>query len=173
MKRIYDLVNAALLGLIAYSVLSRYGSLPDRIPTHFDIAGNPDRWGPKAELFVFVAVSLGLTILFYAFILAVPRLARNPQFLNIPAKEEFLKLSPEKQRPYWELLQEVLAGMAVSVNLIFLLTAQGTLRIVQGKSTSLAFKDMLGGFAALALIIVIYLPRLMTLPRRLSRGEGL
>lgn len=173
MRKIYDVLNAGLLALITYTILSRYSSLPDRVPVHFGIAGNPDRWGSKSDLFIFVALVWGLTLLFYVFILAVPRLGRNPQLLNLPHKEEFLKLTPEKQAPYWELLREFMAGMAVSVNLIFYLIIRGTLLLIQGNTKLLPLRNVFAGLAVLVLVIIVYLPRMYTLPKKLIRGDEL
>ncbi|MGA2531577.1 MAG: DUF1648 domain-containing protein [Candidatus Aminicenantales bacterium] len=171
MRKIYDVLNAILLALTTYTVLSRYAALPGRVPVHFGISGTPDRWGSKSEFLVLVAVSWGLTILFYAFTLAVPRLARNPQYLNIPRKDEFLKLRPEKQAPFWDFLQEFMAGLAVSVNLIFYLIIQGILRVVDGRTAALPTRNMFAGLAVLVLLIVLYLPRMFSLPKKLIRGD--
>jgi uncharacterized membrane protein len=172
MRKIYDILNAGLLALITYTVLSRHASLPDRVPVHFGISGTPDRWGSKSELFILVALVWGLTLLFYAFILSAPRLGRKPQLLNIPDKEEFLKLSPDRQAPFWELLQEFMAGLAVSVNLIFYLIIQGTLRVIDGRTAALPTRNLFVGLAILFLMIVLYLPRMFTLPKKLIRGDG-
>jgi uncharacterized membrane protein len=171
MRKIYDLLNALLLALITYTVLSRYGALPDRVPVHFGISGTPDRWGSKSELFALVAIAWGLTILFYALTLAMPRLARNPRYLNIPRKEEFLKLRPEKQAVFWELLQEFMTGMTVSCNLIFYLIVRGTLRVVEGRTAALPVFELYVGLAVLLLMVVVYLPRVASLPKKLIRGD--
>jgi uncharacterized membrane protein len=172
MRRIYDLLNAALLGLASYAVLSRYPALPGRIPVHFGLSGAPDRWGSKSELFVFIGVMWGMTLLFYALTLSLPRLARSPRYLNIPNKEKFLKLHPDKQAVFWSLLQEFMTGMAVALNLVFYLIVQATLRVVEGKTAGIPFKEMSVGLVVLALMIIVYLPRIVMLPKRLVRGEA-
>lgn len=173
MRRIYDGLNVALLALISYSVLSPFSKLPDWVPVHFNISGNPDRWGSKSELLMLIGLSWGMTIIFYALIQAMPLLGRKPRYLNIPYKSEFLKLSPEKQKIYWEFLQEFMAGMAVSINLIFYLIVYGTLRIIQDKAKGLPFKDISLGLLVLVLMMVFYFPRFFSLPKKLIRGEEL
>ncbi len=42
------------VSLIGTAVAMRF--MPDRVPMHFDISGNIDRWGSKYELFIFPAV---------------------------------------------------------------------------------------------------------------------
>lgn len=51
------------LALIGY-IIARFVSsmpLPDRVPLHFNLAGQPDRWGSPWELF---AVTVGLSVLY-------------------------------------------------------------------------------------------------------------
>jgi uncharacterized membrane protein len=171
MRKIYDLLNVLLPGLLTYAVVTRYPSLPARIPVHFGVGGRPDRWGPKSEIFIFVAVAWGLTILFYVLTRNLPRLARNPRTLNIPRKEEFLKLSPEKQAVFWDLLREFMTGMAVSCNLIVYLAVQGVLRVIEKGAATLPFKDLAIGFAVLVLMLIMYLPRIISLPKKLVSGR--
>lgn len=40
-----------LVGLTIYLGIS-WSSLPDKIPAHYDLAGNIDRWGEKGELLI-------------------------------------------------------------------------------------------------------------------------
>jgi uncharacterized membrane protein len=58
----------AAVSLIAFSVLfwvtgrALYGPdrLPDKIPTHFDLAGHPDAWGSPASLLLLPAIAVVL-----------------------------------------------------------------------------------------------------------------
>jgi uncharacterized membrane protein len=171
MRKIYDILNALFLALTTYTVLSAYPALPDRIPVHFGMSGTPDRWGSKSELFIIVAISWGLTVIFYALALSMPRLARNPQYLNIPHKREFLKLPAERQAVYWELIREFMIAMTVSCNLLFFLIVRGTLHVIQKQAAGLPFKDVAAGLVAMALVMIVYFPRMLTLPKKLIRGD--
>lgn len=42
-------VPIALFILVVIMILLNYTQLPERIAVHFDIHGNPDRWGPKSS----------------------------------------------------------------------------------------------------------------------------
>lgn len=78
----YSLETAALLllvGLTAFACAS-YFSLPERIPTHFDLTGKPDAWGPRSSVFLLVGVSAFL----YAVLTIVGFI--KPWYWNIPAK---------------------------------------------------------------------------------------
>jgi len=171
MKRLYDLLNAALLAFTTFTIVSRYPGLPRRIPVHFGISGAPDRWGDKSEIFILVGLMWGMTILFYAVTLGMPRLARNPRYLNIPNKQEFLKLPPERQAVFFGFLQEFMAGVTVSVNLLFYLITGGMLRVAEGRTSGVPLKDVAAGLVAMVLMMVIYFPRLITLPKKLIRGD--
>ncbi len=173
MRRLYSLLNAVLLGYTTFRVVSEYAGLPDRIPVHFGLNGAPDRWGAKSEIFIVVGVMWGLTILFYAVSLSMPRLARNPQFLNIPNKEAFLKLPPERQAIFFELLREFMTGMTVACNLLFFLISGATLRVIEHKASGVPFKDVGAGLAVLVVMTLVYLPRIIALPKRLIRGDEL
>lgn len=173
MRRLYDLLNAALLAVTTYTVVSKYPALPDRIPVHFGITGAPDRWGAKSEIFILVGVMWGLTIIFYALSLAMPRLARNPQYLNIPNKEAFLKLKPERQAIFFALLREFMTGMTASFNLLFYLIVGGILRVAGGKTSGVPLRDVVAGLVALGLMMIVYFPRVFTLPKKLIRGDEL
>ncbi len=171
LKKIYDLANAVLLLLIGFTVYSAYAKLPARIPTHFDFAGNPDRWSGRSSIIVLAAVAWGMTLLFYALIHYMPRMVQNPRYLNIPHKAEFLNLPEEKQRIYWAFMAEFLAGLMAGLNLLWYLVVRGTLRVATGGMNLLPFKAMLPAFLVVALLMIFYLIPLFTLPRRLTRGE--
>jgi uncharacterized membrane protein len=171
MRRLLDLANLVLLFLIGRAAYLAWPRIPDRLPLHFDFAGRPDRWGTRSALLVFPAVALGLTVLFYVLSAYLPRLARHPRNLNIPHKDEFLKLSPEKQAPYWGLIQEFLIALCAGLNLMFYLILIKTVDIALGLAHRLPFRDVLPGLIAIGLIVALYLPRLLSLPGRLIRGD--
>jgi uncharacterized membrane protein len=171
MKRLFDLANAALLFLLGLFVYAWYPKLPGRFPSHFNLAGNPDRWSGKGAFLAIVAVPFILTLVFYVLIRFMPRLAGNPQRLNIPHKEEFLKLPAEKQTIYWTLLQEFFAGLTAVVNLLFYIIIRGTVCVAAGQASLLPLPSMLPALAAMALLMVYYFRRMATLPGKLVRGE--
>ncbi len=171
MKKLYDLASAVFLVLIALVAYVWYPKLPARFPSHFNLAGNPDQWSGRGAFLVIVAVPFVLTLVFYILIRFMPRLANNPQRLNIPHKEEFLKLPAEKQMVYWALLQEFFAGLIAVINLLFYLIIRGTVRVAAGQASLLPLSSMLPALAAMALLMIYYFRRMFTLPGKLVRGE--
>ncbi|MGA9585140.1 MAG: DUF1648 domain-containing protein [Terracidiphilus sp.] len=60
---ILALTILAILYWITYAALNGAERLPDRIPTHFDISGQPNAWGPPGFLWFLPAVAAGLYML--------------------------------------------------------------------------------------------------------------
>jgi len=57
------LMVLAFLYWITYSALNGVERLPDRIPTHFDISGQPNAWGSPAFLWLLPLIGTGLYLL--------------------------------------------------------------------------------------------------------------
>lgn len=171
MKRLYDLLNLALLVLMGTTVFTAYPKLAARIPMHFDFAGRPDRWSGRSGLIVLLASSAVMTAVMYVIIGLTAKWAANPKYLNIPRKGEFLRLPEEKRAAYWAVYREFFAALAVSVNLMFYLILQGTVRIAEGASSLLPFKVLAPALAVMALVLAYYVRRLIVMPGRLIRGD--
>ena len=171
MKTFFDAANGVLLLLMTKAVIASQAVLPARIPTHYDLLGRPDRWGDKSTLFGLLGVAWGLSLVLYAMILSSRRLTRRPERLNIPHKKQFLKLPPEKQEAYFHVLKEMMAGALVGLNLIWYLILTGTLAIARGEATTLSPQSLLAGTAVTVLILIVYIRRLIILPKKLISGE--
>jgi len=171
MKRVFDLANLILLVLLGNTVYRAYPSLPARIPIHFNLAGQPDRWGGRGGLIALALVPVGLTALLYLVARFAIGRGAGARSVNIPHKEEFLRLPAEKQEIFWSVLRELLAGMAAAMNLLFYLIVGGTIRVAAGQASLVPFKLMAPALALLAAIMVVYFWRMMTLPGKLVRGE--
>jgi uncharacterized membrane protein len=55
--------TAVLLAAMWVFAAAVYTRLPDRIPTHFDIHGQPDRWGGRGSAFVFPLIATAVALL--------------------------------------------------------------------------------------------------------------
>jgi len=171
MKRLYDLANLVLLLLTAVLLYGAYGKLPARIPMHFGLDGRPDRWGGRGELIVLAVLPFVMTAAFYALLRFVPRMSADSRRLNIPHKEEFFRLPPDKREIYWDLIKEFFAALAVSLNLLFYTLIRATVRIAEGGTSLLPFKLMFPALGLMALMMIVYIRRMFTLPGKLIRGE--
>ncbi|MPV89690.1 DUF1648 domain-containing protein [Georgenia ruanii] len=91
-------------GVMAIAV--RYPSLPATIPTHFDAAGTPDGYGPRATL-------LWLPLVWLVLQAGIEALSRHPRIFNYPVRVT----EDNAQRLYREgerLMVGLGAGMAVT-----------------------------------------------------------
>ncbi len=119
-----------------------YPRLPDRYPIHFDMSGTPDGWASKsvATWFLLPLVSLVMTALMMGLGLGgINAMARHtPGLINIPRKDEFLRLSPEER-------VRVLGPMSVFLLLVgamegglFLWLVEGIGRVATGATQMLS-----------------------------------
>ena len=58
-----SLMVLAFLYWITWSALNGATALPNRIPTHFDISGQPNAWGPPQLLWLLPVIGAGLYLL--------------------------------------------------------------------------------------------------------------
>lgn len=66
MRKTLEGICLGLLGILfwfTYSALNGPERLPDRIPTHFDISGQPNAWGSPGFLWFLPMVALGVFVL--------------------------------------------------------------------------------------------------------------
>lgn len=66
MRKTMEVVGLGMLAVlywITYSALNGAEKLPDRIPTHFNISGQPNAWGPPGFLWFLPVVAIGLYLL--------------------------------------------------------------------------------------------------------------
>lgn len=66
MRKTMEVVGLGMLAVlfwITYSALNGAEKLPDRIPTHFDISGQPNAWGPPGFLWLLPIIGTGVYLL--------------------------------------------------------------------------------------------------------------
>jgi uncharacterized membrane protein len=81
-----EFITLFLVFVIFYLTFSNYFSLPDRIPTHFDIHGLPDGWGNKNEILIYPITGFAVFALITGISLALA-VTKNPKSLiNLPTR---------------------------------------------------------------------------------------
>ena len=66
MRKSVEVVGLGMLVVLYYvtwSAISGPNPLPDRIPTHFDISGNPNAWGSPQVLVMLPIIATGLYVM--------------------------------------------------------------------------------------------------------------
>jgi uncharacterized membrane protein len=82
MRKILEAISLASLAAllwITYGALYGPERLPDRIPTHFDLSGNPNGWGSPGALWL-------LPIVAVVFYLAITITSRFPSAFHYPVR---------------------------------------------------------------------------------------
>ena len=112
-------VSLALLAAYFGYVAIAYPKLPDRIPVHFNLHGEPDNWSQKSSFVTwysaFVLCMNGLLLVVF------PRLLRKTpeSLINIPWKDYWFSTSERKQEAF-EKTHTMLFITGAYVNLILL-----------------------------------------------------
>lgn len=112
-----------LLLLVAFWVLTvvRYPLLPERIPVHFGLNGQVDRWGGKEEVLFFSLFVLALNVLLLGLALALPLGSRQ---LDPADPEQARRDRQRRQRALRNLMASLLSVVNLSFFLIALLLTQ-------------------------------------------------
>lgn len=132
-----------------------YGKLPDIVPSHFDLQGNPDDTMEKSSyMVVMVAVHLFLVAFFGLISYLMPK---SPASLfNIPNKEYWLE--PERRDTTVREMQCLLMGIAtltmIFLGVLFHLSSQ--VAVKQRATISPEFMWLLGVYLAATIGIAIW-----------------
>jgi di/tricarboxylate transporter len=121
---ILEFVSAVALVAAAADVAMHWNMLPDRIPTHFGISGDPNGWGGKNMILVLLAVTLVMAITL--------TVAENYQrLINIPISMD--RESPQVRR----LLRSMVIVLKAVITLIFVWIVDLTMRTAMGEANGL------------------------------------
>ena len=175
MKRLwyFHLLNGGLLAACFVSVFRVWNELPAKIPVHFGIDGTPDRYADKAEgLLIFLLAPVLLTLVLYGSAWFVPFARRWPSLLNVPRKEEFLRLPEAAQERYFLVIMEFMFLLTAIINTMFLFICQGTIAVAQGQATTLSGWAVWPGLALTIAACLVYVIRLVIMPGKLIDEHG-
>lgn len=116
----YRLLNLLLLGALFAGSLMVYPRLPERIPMHFDLSGQPDAWERRslAAWLMLPVIAAGTALLLEV---ASRVSVRNPQLWNVPDKPRFLALTPEERAPIIHRLQNFMGLVGVTVTVVMMM----------------------------------------------------
>lgn len=107
--RLLEMLAILTLAVLWIMAVFAYRSLPETIPTHFDIKGQIDGHGSRLTLMI---SPIMVTLL----IPAMLWLSRYPHIFNF-----MVKITPENQLAQYRLAARFIRGMAIGVGIIFLL----------------------------------------------------
>ena len=115
-------LSAFVLIWVLAEGLSIWHRLPDRIPTHFGIRGEPDGWGAKSIFSVFGLPLIGGGTLALMYVLA--SLRTNLRYWNLPRKDLILRLPPHQQQHVIAPIREAVVWLGAAIAIGFSLLAR-------------------------------------------------
>lgn len=144
-RNLAHIVNGILLLILFGGSILVFSSLPDQIPVHMELDGTVDRWADRSwlEWLSLPLVALGVTALMYISGLFIGRVP--PHLVNIPSREKFVDLSPERRAMVMDLIRTSLYWVNVATLVIFLLVHIGMYQAAFGRPST--------GYTIAALVI--------------------
>ena len=136
-----------LVGVVVYLILA-WHTIPDKIPAHYNAAGEINCWGNKSELIVLPIISW----LIFGLITLVERF---PGIWNTG-----VRITPENRDAVYRLLKNLIAVIKIFVLLMF-----GSITVISSLSLSLPVWYILGFMALLFGTIAFFIVKLTRLRR--------
>lgn len=123
--KIFDVAGGGLfLASIVYIIVS-WNTLPDKIPAHFNGAGEVDRYGSPGELLLLPLIG---TVM-WAFL---EFLEHHPEWHNYPAR-----LNKDNQEQFYRLSRTLLNQVKNMCLLLFAFLSYQTIRVAMGHAENL------------------------------------
>lgn len=168
LTKTFHILNILLAFIMCWLVFVTAAPLPNRIPTHFALDGTPDKWGNKESLTVLMVVAFAVCVLLYLLIFVLlPWFRKRPRLLSIPDKQRFLALPAEKQKVYWDLVEEFLTALTVCMNFIWASILWGAIKVASQNLNKLPTWAIMPGLVLIMILFIFYIRRMIKLPGQL------
>ena len=131
-----NVLNFTILSALLIFSRAAWEKLPEKIPMHYSLSGKPDSWGNKSFLtwFLLPLITIGFNIFMYGISILIKK---YPKLLNIPNKDAFLKLSPNKKEPILKLIKEMFYWICLPFNCLMLSICIGDYQVAIGTRNDL------------------------------------
>ncbi len=138
------------IGLSIYYPLSKYELLPDQIPTHFGISGEPDAWSNKSvgTLLLGPFITLPTLLIMLPIIWWIATIDDPRKIINGP-REKIQKMSPERA-------EEVRQTTVFHLLIIMLLVAV-LIMVISVKQVSVALGSLTTLGPSVPIIVILLL----------------
>lgn len=124
------IVAAALAVYSVFLIQTNLSRLPERIPVHFNAAGQPNGWGSPHTLWVL----LFFQVLVTGVLLFIPFLGRRfPASVHLGTRR-FSDLAPEQRERALPLLDRMAGWMSVAAGLFFVFIIRESIRAAEYSS---------------------------------------
>jgi uncharacterized membrane protein len=143
--RIIEFLGISFLIILIAIPLLCYNQLPEKLPTHFNAAGEPDGYGGKTSLFLLPATG------FFMYILLTV-LAAFPHIYNYP-----VSITPENAEVQYRLATRLMRILKTVILILFSFISWMSVRTATGNAAGLG-KMFLPVFIILTFgVVIIYL----------------
>ena len=139
-EKVWDVMGYASLIISIGLLVIVWGSLPDRVPAHFNASGEVDRWGSKYELLILPGISLFLLIL-------MQLLEKHPEWHNYPKR-----MNEENVKQFYLLSRKMLNQTKNLCLFVMSTIIAGSIAVAMGKA------DRLSMWLFLLIVILPMLP---------------
>lgn len=167
---------AAAHGAIWWRAISWWQQLPERIPIHFNAAGEPDRWVDRSMGAWFLApvIMVMLCVLLGGIARWIDRLAvHTPEMLNIPRKDLFVRLSPAARGEVVLPTRSMLVWVLVGINVLGLTIVEGMGRVAVVGQATVSILPVVAFVAFAGALCFVSIRATTRAVERLAKAEGI
>ncbi|WP_453990270.1 DUF1648 domain-containing protein [Bacillus nitroreducens] len=120
-EKILEILSILLLVGMYIFIIVNWSEIPNRVPTHFNIAGEPDSWGGKGSILILPIIA---TFLFKTMFI----LSKFPHVHNYP-----VKVTPENAEGLYKASQKMLITTNFFITLFLGIGVWESITVAQGK----------------------------------------
>jgi len=112
-----------------------YTGLPEQIPGHFGLHARPTRWDSRETIWLLPLIATLMALGLYGLNRTI---LKYPDLINLPNKDEFMRLPPDAMRRVVQRLSLHLTGLMATSQLLLGFLVWGTARVASGISSHLS-----------------------------------
>ncbi|MCC3358618.1 DUF1648 domain-containing protein [Bacillus sp. REN16] len=151
-KMLESLSILFLLGIYVFIIVN-WGEIPDRVPTHFNFAGEPDGWGGKASVLILPIIA---TFLFKMMFI----LSKFPHIHNYP-----IEVTPENAEGIYRNSRKMLITMNFFLTFFLTIGAWEMINVAKGNE-GFGMWSMIGFFVSIFGTMGYYMYRMIKLRKK-------
>ncbi len=140
-----EVIAAAAVAFVLIYLSATWSTLGEKVPTHFNFAGEVDQWGGKYLLLLFLGVILVLYV-------GLSVLSRLPHIYNYPCA-----ITDDNRRRQYLLARQMLTGLKAELVCLFVFVIWQTTAVAQGRAEDLTIWFMPVFLGLVFGTIIIYL----------------
>jgi uncharacterized membrane protein len=148
--------------------LAMMSSLPDQVPVHFDLAGNPDRFASKTSWEMWLGSSIGTVLGMIVIVLM-----RFPGAYNVPRKAEIAALPATQRERMHDIMREMLLAIFTVVQILMLAMIATIFAIASSTPMKMPWVLIVAFLAVPMVVVIVYLVRISRAVDDAKREAGL